>query len=360
MVWYLTPDQALIHRSDSSTNSKKDADDDNDDNNSRENPSYDFSIGKIQSIQNKPDLSKPNSTFCCICNRSDRIVTDPESGEIICSNCGMVISDKVEDTSHLERHVFSKGGQIDETRSRTGAPTSLARHDMGLATIIGRGDRDASGQKIDSSINSTMQRLRAWDSRIHSNTSSDRNLKTAFKLLNTLKHKLGLSDTVIENTAYLYRKAQQRKFLRGRSIPSVVCAATYIACRDLGVSKTMKEIAAVSNAKRKNIARVYRQLILELDYYKVPNIDPVKCVVRVANKAKLAEKTKRQAINIMEKVTENEISAGKDPMGLAATILYISSIKTGENISQKDISSVAGVTEVTLRNRFKDIKNQLI
>jgi transcription initiation factor TFIIB len=98
--------------------------------------------------------------------------------------------------------------------------------------------------------------------------------------------------------------------------------------------------------------------MLELDY-KVPNIDPVKCVVRVANKANITEKTKRQALDIMDKVTQNEISAGKDPMGLAATVLYISSIKTGENISQKDISSVAGVTEVTLRNRFKDIKNQL-
>jgi transcription initiation factor TFIIB len=107
------------------------------------------------------------------------------------------------------------------------------------------------------------------------------------------------------------------------------------------------------------VARIYRQLVLELDY-KVTNIDPVKCVTKVANKANLAEKTKRQAINIMNKVTQNEIlSAGKDPMGLAATVLYISCIKTGENISQKDISSVAGVTEVTLRNRFKDIKNQL-
>jgi transcription initiation factor TFIIB len=356
MVWYLTPDQVLIHRRDSRTNNKKDADDYND--NSRENPSYDFSIGKIQSIENERDSSKRDQILCSICKRSDRIVTDPESGEIICSNCGMVISDKVEDTSHLERHVFT-GGRIDETRARTGAPTSLASHDMGLATIMGKGDRDATGTKIDPSISSTMQRLRTWDFRLKLNTPSDRNLRTAFKLLDTLKDKLGLSDAVVEKVAYIYRKAQQRAFVRGRSILAVICAATYIACRDLGVSKTMKDVAAASNVKRKNIARIYRQLVLELDY-KVTNIDPVKCVTKVANKANLAEKTKRQAINIMNKVTQNEIlSAGKDPMGLAATVLYISCIKTGENISQKDISSVAGVTEVTLRNRFKDIKNQL-
>jgi transcription initiation factor TFIIB len=273
------------------------------------------------------------------------------------SNCGMVISDKVEDTSHLERHVFV-GGQIDETRARTGAPTSLASHDMGLATIVGKDDRDASGTKIDPSISSTMQRLRTWDFRVQLNSPSDRSLRQAFMLLDILKDKLGLSDAITESTAYLYRKAQQRKFLRGRSIPAVICAATYIACRDLGVPKTMKDIAAAGNVKRKNIARIYRQLILELDY-KVPNIDPVKCVVRVANKAKITEKTKRQALYIMEKVTGNEISAGKDPMGLAATVLYISCIKTGENISQKEISNVAGITEVTLRNRFKDLTTQL-
>ena len=292
---------------------------------------------------------------CSICNRNDKVITDTESGEVICSNCGTVISDKVEDASHLERHIFNGGGQIEETRARTGAPTSLARHDMGLSTMVGKENRDASGTKIDPS---TMQRLRTCNSRVQLSEPSDKSRREAFLLLDTLKDKLGLSDTVIENTAYLYRKAQQRKFLRGRSISGVVCAATYIACRDLGISKTMREIAAASNIKQKNIARVYRQLVREFDY-KVPNIDPIKCVARVANNAKLAEKTKRQAINIMQKVTENEMSAGKDPMGLAATVLYMSCIKTGENISQREISNVAGITEVTLRNRYKDLKNIL-
>jgi transcription initiation factor TFIIB len=295
---------------------------------------------------------------CSICDRNDKVITDSESCEVICSNCGTVISDKVEDASHLERRIFTQVGQMDEGRARTGAPTSLARHDMGLATIVGKENRDASGTKIDPSINYAMQRLRRWDSRVQLSLPSDRSRREAFMLLDTLKDKLGLSDTVIENTAYLYRKAQQRKFLRGRSIQGVVCAATYIACRDLGISKTMKDIAAASNVKQKIIARIYRQLILEFDY-KVPNIDPIKCVARVANNAKLAEKTKRQAINIMNKVKQNEISAGKDPMGLAATVIYMSCIKTGENISQKEISNVAGITEVTLRNRFKDLKNQL-
>src|ERR687887_516380 len=374
MVLYLTPEQVLVHhrgsKSDDNNNKKKDIH-----NSIIEKPGYDFSSEKMQPIENKGNnsysypysysypsspsySSKPNQIVCSICKRGDKIITDPESAEIICSNCGMVLVDKVEDTSHSDRPIFTGGGQIDEARARTGAPTSLATHDMGLATIVGRNDRDASGTKIDPSIRSTMQRLRTWDFRLQFNTPSDKNLKEAFMLLDTLKDKLGLSDAVIENTAYLYRKAQQRKFLRGRSIPSVICATTYIACRDLGVSKTMKDIAAASNLRRKNVARTYRQLMLELDY-KVPNIDPVKCVVKVANKANITEKTKRQALNIMQKVTENEISAGKDPMAVAATVLYISCMKMGEKISQKEISNVAGVTEVTLRNRFKDLKNQL-
>ncbi|MFL6460227.1 MAG: TFIIB-type zinc ribbon-containing protein, partial [Nitrososphaeraceae archaeon] len=188
MVWYLTPDQVLIHHRDSKTNKK-----DDDNNNSRENLNYDISIDKIQSIENKGNFSKPNQILCSICKRSDKIVTDPESGEIICSNCGMVISDKVEDTSHSERPIFS-GGQIDDTRARTGAPTSLASHDMGLATIVGKHDKDASGTKINPSIRSTMQRLRTWDFRLKLNTPSDRSLREAFQLLDTLKDKLGLSD----------------------------------------------------------------------------------------------------------------------------------------------------------------------
>jgi transcription initiation factor TFIIB len=359
MIWYLTPDQTLVHRHrDSKTNKIKKNGINN--NYSGENPTYDLSIDKIQSVENKDNASKDIQTLCSICKQNEKIVTDPESGEIICSNCGMVLSDKVEDTSHSERRVFTGegGGQIDYTRARTGAPTSLARHDMGLATIVGGGDRDSSGQKIDPSIYSTMQRLRKWDFIVQLNTPSDRNLRTAFMLLDALKDKLGLSDAAIEKVAYIYRKVQERGLVRGRSIHAVLATAVYIVYRELGISKTMKDISAASNVKRKNIARTYRQLMLELDY-KVPNTDPTKCIAKVANKANLTEKTKRQALNIMEKVTENEISAGKDPMGMAATVLYISCIKTGENISQKDISHAAGITDVTLRNRFKDLKNQI-
>jgi transcription initiation factor TFIIB len=294
------------------------------------------------------------SIICSVCS-DGQMVTDPESGEIICRNCGIVMLDKIQE-SRPEWRAFTADDGND--RSRTGTPSSLARHDMGLSTVIGRADKDASGNAIDVSMRSTMDRLRAWDFRTQAHTPTDRNLRQAFSELERLKDKLGLSDVIIEKTAYIYRKAQERGLVRGRTISSVLAAAIYIACRESGTSRTLKDIASISNIKRKDIARTYRLLVLELNY-KIPMVDPIKCIVRVANKANLSEKTKRQAINIMHSVTRSGISAGKDPMGLAASVLYLSCMNTGESRTQTEISEAAGVTEVTVRNRYKNLKRQL-
>jgi len=289
-----------------------------------------------------------------MCNKS-QTVTDLESGEVICSSCGLVISEKIQET-RPEWRAFNNAEVKD--RSRTGIPTSLARHDMGLATVIGKTDKDASGRKIDAAMRSTMDRLRIWDLRTQAHSSTDRNLKKAFEQLDILKGKVGLSDAIIEKSAYIYRKAQERGFIRGRSIPAVLAAVVYIACREMGISRTLNDIAIASNIRRTELSRTYRILVLELDI-KVPMVDLMKCIVRVANKATITEKTKYRAMNTMKVVTQNGISAGKDPMGLAASILYLSCLNTGEHKTQLDISSAAGVTEVTVRNRFKDLKSRL-
>jgi len=289
-----------------------------------------------------------------MCNKS-QTVTDLESGELICSSCGLVISEKIQET-RPEWRAFNNAEVND--RSRTGIPISLARHDMGLATVIGRTDKDASGRKIDAAMRSTMDRLRIWDLRTQAHSSTDRNLKKAFEQLDILKGKVGLSDAIIEKSAYIYRKAQERGFIRGRSIPAVLAAVVYIACREMGISRTLNDIAIASNIRRTELSRTYRILVLELDI-KVPMVDLMKCIVRVANKALITEKTKYRAMNTLKVVTQNGISAGKDPMGLAASILYLSCLNTGEHKTQLDISSAAGVTEVTVRNRFKDLKSRL-
>ena len=296
------------------------------------------------------------SITCSICNNNNgQIITDNESGEIICRNCGMVMLDNVQETRPEWRSFTTD--EANNTRSRTGMPTSLARHDKGLATIIGRTNKDASGQVLDAAMRTTMERLRTWDFRTQAHTSTDRNLRQAFSELDRLKDKLGLPDSVIEKTAYIYRKVQERGLVRGRTISSVLAAAAYIACREMGMSRTLDDIAHLNNIKHKELARTFRLLVLELDL-KVPMIDPMKCVVKVANKAKLSEKTKRQAMNIMHDIVKSGVSAGKDPMGLAGSVIYMSSINTGETITQMDIADAAGVTEVTIRNRYKDIKKQ--
>jgi transcription initiation factor TFIIB len=303
-------------------------------------------------------MQTPPSAICPVCKSDLLIITDPESGEDICKKCGMIVSDKVQDINRPEWHNTFDIVEINNRRSRTGIPTSLARYDMGLSTIIGRTDRDASGRKIDAAMHATMQRLRTWDSRAHIRTSSDISLIQAFNELDILKDKLALPDAVVEKSAYIYRKAKSNGLTRGRTISGLIAASVYAACREMSTPRTLKDIAAAANISHKHIAKVYRLLLIELDI-KVPLVDEIKCIAKVANKANLSEKTKRQAIRIMDEVIENEISAGKNPMGFAATILYLSCLRTGENKTKTDIAKAAGVTEVTLRNRFKELKIKL-
>jgi transcription initiation factor TFIIB len=293
---------------------------------------------------------------CSTCNTDQTAITDPESGEIVCSKCGLVISEKIEDYAHQERRAYSM--QEADERARTGARTSLAFHDMGLSTIIGKANKDASGQLLNSAMCSSMEKLRIWDSRIHVNSSEDRSLRRAFHQLNTLRDKLGLSDTLVEKSAYLYRKAQERGLIRGRTVDGIMTAAVYIACRETGTPKSLEDISLVSNLKRKDITRCYRRLVFDLDI-KIPIVDPMKCIVKVANKLGLSEKTKHKAMNLMTYAIKMEINAGKIPMGLAATVLYASCMKTGENVSQTNIAEASGVTEVTIRNRFKDLTSRI-
>ncbi|HYV52675.1 MAG TPA: TFIIB-type zinc ribbon-containing protein [Candidatus Eisenbacteria bacterium] len=291
---------------------------------------------------------------CPSCSNK-KTITDSESGEVVCSKCGRVLSDKLLETGQ-EWRTFA--ADETDTRARTGMPESLARHDMGLSTIIGRADRDASGNKLDPAMRIRMNRLATWDIRSQFHTPKDRSLSQAFFQLDVLKDKLGLSDGIVEKTAYIYRKALSNNLTRGRTISGVLSAAVYIACREMGAHRTLDDIAMACNVKRKELSRNFRILHSRLDL-KIPQQDPMKCIAKVANKVKLSEKTKRKAAEIMSNVMKEEISAGKDPMGMAASVLYLSCIKSGEAVSQMSIARAAGVTEVTVRNRSKDLKSKL-
>ena len=296
-----------------------------------------------------------NSIVGSICKKNQTIITDLDSGEIVCSKCGVVISDKIQDTRQEWRDFVNSEEAKD--RRRTGMPTSLASHDMGLYTMIGSGYKDGRGQVLDASMRSTMRRLRKWDLRTQAN--ANRNLITAFNQLNILKDKLGLPDAIVEKTAYIYRKARERGLGRGRETSSALATPLYLACRQEGTPRTLNEICLISNIKRKAISREYRDMVIELDI-RIPTVDPIKCIARIANQINLNQKVKQKAINIMNAATKSELSAGKSPMGLAASILYISCLINGcNNIGQTVFAQTAGVTEVTIRNISKDLRKHL-
>jgi transcription initiation factor TFIIB len=281
----------------------------------------------------------PNVIVCPNCGDGQK-VTDIESGELICTKCGYVIHERVGD----EEQDWSVLAREPASKLRT-SPTSLARSGMGLSTIIGRPDRSA-GSGLNAAMRSTFDRLRTWDFRIKGR--DERSLKRAFVDLDRLRGMLRLSDAIVEKAAYIYRRAQEQGLVRGRTMRAVMGAAIYIVQREMGISGTLDDIIRATNTKEKDLARAYRILIRELDL-KVPMVDPVKCVSRVANKANISERTKRKAMNMIYDVVKSGLGAGKDPMGLAASVLYVSCVNSGEVKSQAAIADAAGVSEVTLR-----------
>ena len=283
------------------------------------------------------------------------MLTDNTTGERFCGGCGFVISERVED-SGPEWRSFSK--EEHEDRSRTGTPTSLAMHDMGLATIIDHANKDVSGKPLSAYMKSTINRLRTWDSRSQVHEPVDRNFRQAFSELDRLKDKLALSDAIIEKTAYIYRKALDRGLVRGRSILGLLAASLYAACRDTETPRTITDVANGINITRKDVSRSYRLLLRELDL-NMPVVDPINYMSRIASEAGLSEKVKRRALTILRDASKMEITAGKDPMGLAASALYLSCVMSGENTTQRVIAQAAGVTEVTIRNRCKGLKESL-
>lgn len=287
-------------------------------------------------------LKMQASVVCSAC-KNEVVVTDHECGEVICSRCGIVI-DRIESPAVQDWRAFS----VDEfyLKSRTGSPTSLARYNKGLVTTIG--SSKANGLNFD--------RIRVWDFRIQA--ANDRSIKQALPELEHLKESLGLPDAIVEKSAYFYRKASRAGMIKGRTVSSVLAACVYLACRELENPRTLSEIATTSNVARKKLSRDYRTLIRVFDP-KIPTVDHARCVTRIANKVGVSEKTKRIAIKIMRDIVAMQISAGKGPMGIAATVLYIACMQAGEVRTQKDLSTAAGVTEVTIRNRYSELKKYL-
>ena len=275
-------------------------------------------------------------------------ITDFETGEIICQKCGMVLQDKISQ-NQKDGDIFANNVHT----SHAGNRSTLRIHDMGLATIIGKLNNDSSGKSIDYKIRTSMKRMRFWDARSKAKNSSERNLRTALFEMEKLKEKLFLSDAIMERAAFLYRKASKAQLIRGRSINGIVGACVYVACREMDATRTIIDISKILQESRSSIARNYRMLFQNLRLtVSVP--DPIKCIVKIANNLEIPENTKREAIHIFDILKERNLIAGKKPDAVAASVIYMASIRTGTNLSKQKISKVSGITGVTIRNRCNE------
>ena len=280
------------------------------------------------------------------------VITDSERGEIFCGGCGLVLLQNMEDASN-QSHGYTPEQFM--TQTRTGPGTSLTMYDRGLSTVIGN-NFDSTGHSISNKTKQVFNRLRIWDQRSKSRSTSS--LSKALTQLNAMKTKLGIPDSVIENAAYIYRKAVMARLTRGRTMTSLISASLYVSCRETNTPRTLDDIAKAGNVERRILSRDLRTLIkrleLNLNQYNTGSF-----IVKIANNLKLKEKTKRDALDILNRSEKEEITAGKNPVAQAAASLYLACILNDEKISQKKFSKAAEVSDVTVRNRVAQIRKTL-
>jgi len=294
---------------------------------------------------------KSNVNKCPECG-SNLIIESGETGEIVCGNCGLVISEESFDMGP-EWRAFTVEEKAN--KSRVGGPISILHADKGLPTVIDKVGKDAFGRKVDLPTRMQMLRLRKWQTRTQYQSPIERNLLQALSELDRIVDKLHIPEDLQEEAAEIYRKALDKGLVRGRSISAIVAAAVYAACRVYSRPRSLKEIASVSRVKKKDIARCYRLLLQSLDI-KMPIPDPRAYVSKIAAKATIPERTQTKAIQLLNEAERQNAVIGKDPVGLAAAALYIACVMTDEKKTQKDIAEGANVTEVTVRNRYKGLK----
>jgi len=275
-----------------------------------------------------------------------------EKGEIICKDCGLVVEDKMVEFGQEWRDFDSESGG-GASRRRTGAPMTYTQYDRGLGTEVGQ---KADLLSLGSKDRNKFFRLRKWQYRI--STAIERNLKLALSELKRVSSFLKLPKSVEEEAAMLYTQAVQKGLVRGRSMESVVSGALYAACRRHEVPRTLDELSEASNIEKKEIGRTYRFVTRELGVTILPS-NPADYIARFASSLKLGAETQSKAVDILEIAQHAELTSGRGPTGIAAAALYVSALIHGEKRTQREVADVAGVTEVTIRNRYKELLEKL-
>jgi transcription initiation factor TFIIB len=286
---------------------------------------------------------------------SNHLSKDYSRAELVCRNCGLILDEDIIDHGPEWRAFDSEQR---EKRSRTGAPMTYTIHDKGLSTVIGWKNRDSYGKSIPTRNRAQIYRLRKWERRIRISNATERNLAIALSELDRMASGMGLPRTVRETGAMIYRKAALKKLVRGRSIEGVTTAALYAACRQCHVPRTLDEISNIAHISRKEIGRTYRYVSRELGLKLLPT-SPEDYISRFCSELKLSGDVRAKTLEILQEAAHRELTSGRGPTGMAAASLYIASVLCGERRTQREVADVAGVTEVTIRNRYKELTKKL-
>ena len=286
---------------------------------------------------------------------STHISRDYSRAELVCNDCGFVIDEDLIDHGPEWRAFDSEQR---EKRARTGAPMTYTIHDKGLSTMIGWTNRDAYGKSVPTRNRAQLFRLRKWQRRIRISNATERNLAFALSNLDRMSSGMGLPRTVRETAAMIYRKAALNNLIRGRSMEGVSAAALYAACRQCHVPRTLDEVGHMANMSRKDIGRNYRYIVRELGLKLMPT-SPQDYIPRFCSELKLSSDVQAKTLEILKEAADKELTSGRGPTGIAAASLYIATVLCGERRTQREIADKAGVTEVTIRNRYKELAEKL-
>ena len=286
---------------------------------------------------------------------SNHLSKDYSRAELVCRNCGLILDENIIDHGPEWRAFDSEQR---EKRARTGSPMTYTIHDKGLSTVIGWKNRDSYGKAIPTRNRAQIYRLRKWERRIRISNATERNLAIALAELDRMASGMGLPRTVRETAAMIYRKAALKKLVRGRSIESVTTAVLYAACRQCHVPRTLDEISKIAHISRKEIGRTYRYVSRELGLKLLPT-SPEDYISRFCSELKCSSDVRAKTLEILQEAANRELTSGRGPTGMAAASLYIASVLCGERRTQHEVADVAGVTEVTIRNRYKELTKKL-
>lgn len=276
-------------------------------------------------------------------------------GETICTECGCVVQTKSIDHGP-EWRAFTQEQR--DRRTRVGAPLIDSIHDRGLATVIDWHDKDAYGHRLSPKQRALSFRLRKWQRRSRVLTAVERNLAYVLSGISKIVSSLGLPKSVAEMASSTYRKAVLNYSIKGKSTRGMAEASIYLVCRKCGIGKTLGEIAKVTTSTKKEIGRSYRFLLRCLDTNMEPT-DPLVYTTKFANQLALSGDTELLASKLVKVAKDLRITSGKGPAGIAAATTYIASIINDERRTQREVADAADVTEVTIRNRYRELTEKL-